>query len=89
MPKNYHLTFSLDEDNHNEAFKVLKAGGNIAAVFRKYLPETFKGFNVINADENDLRFLNKVKKKVGGLICGLVAKGKAKTDFSGFVLDAQ
>tara|TARA_B110000483_G_C18064213_1_gene491529 strand:- start:88 stop:840 length:753 start_codon:yes stop_codon:yes gene_type:complete len=89
MPKNYHLTFSLDEENQKEAFKVLKAGGNIAAVFRKFLPETFKGFNVINGDENDLRFLNKVKKKVGGLICGLVAKGKAKTDFSGFVLDAK
>lgn len=85
MPKNYHLTFSLDEDNEKQAFNILKLGGNISAVFRKYLPKTFKGFKVINADETDLRFLD-----LKNSICGLIAKGKAKTDFeSGFVLDVQ
>ena len=84
MPKNYHITYSLNEDNKKEAFNILKLGGNISAVFRKYLPETFKGFKVINADETDLRFLD-----LKNSICGLIAKGKAKTDFSGFVLDAQ
>ena len=86
--KNYHLTYSLCEDNHNEAFNILKLGGNISAVFRKYIPTTFKNFNVINADETDLRFLDKFKNQVGGLICGLIAKGPAKKDYSGFVLDA-
>jgi len=84
MPSNYHVTYSLNEDNKKQAFNVLKLGGNISAVFRKYLPKTFKGFNVLNADETDLRFLD-----LKNSICGLIAKGKAKTDFSGFVLDAQ
>jgi len=87
--KNYHLTYSLCEDNKKEAFNILKLGGNISAVFRKYIPESFKNFNVINADETDLRFLDNVKNQVGGLICGLIAKGPAKKDYSGFVLDAQ
>lgn len=84
MPKNYYITYSLNEDNKKEAFNILKLGGNISAVFRKYLPKNFKGFNVLNADETDLRFLD-----LKNSICGLVAKGKAKTDYSGFVLDTQ
>jgi hypothetical protein len=84
LPSNYHLTYSLNEDNKKEAFNILKLGGNISAVFRKYLPKNFKGFNVLNADETDLRFLD-----LKNSICGLVAKGKAKTDYSGFVLDTQ
>ena len=84
MPKNYYITYSLNEDNKKEAFNILKLGGNISAVFRKYLPKTFKGFNVLNADETDLRFLD-----IKNSICGLVAKGKAKKDYSGFVLDTQ
>jgi hypothetical protein len=84
MPSNYYVTYSLNEDNKKEAFNILKLGGNISAVFRKYLPKTFKGFNVLNADETDLRFLD-----LKNSICGLVAKGKAKKDFSGFVLDTQ
>ena len=34
-PKNYHLTYSLNEDNKDLAFNILKMGGNISAVFRK------------------------------------------------------
>ena len=82
MPSNYHLTYSLNEDNYDLAFNILKLGGNISAVFRKYIPEIFKGYKVVNADLSDLRF-NDPKN----VICGLIAKGKAKTDFSGFVLD--
>tara|TARA_R100001594_G_scaffold150318_2_gene211001 strand:- start:321 stop:1061 length:741 start_codon:yes stop_codon:yes gene_type:complete len=82
MPSNYHLTYSLNEDNKDLAFNILKLGGNISAVFRKYIPKIFKGYKVVNADESDLRF-NDPKN----VICGLIAKGKAKTDFSGFVLD--
>ena len=33
-PKNYHITYSLNEDNKKEAFNILKKGGNISAVFR-------------------------------------------------------
>jgi len=84
LPKNYYITYSLNEDNKKEAFNILKLGGNISAVFRNILPKTFKGFNVINADETDLRFTDSLNS-----ICGLMAKGKAKRDYSGFVLDVQ
>lgn len=83
MPKNYHITFSLDEENQPEAFKVLKRGGNIAAVFRKALPKKYKGYRVIDGDQSDIRFQDKKQS-----IVGLIAKGKAKKDETGFVLDA-
>jgi len=81
-PSNYHLTYSLNEDNYKEAFDILLRGGNISAVFRNELPQTYKGYRVINADETDLRFTDD-----NNVICGLMAKGKAKKDYSGFVLD--
>jgi hypothetical protein len=81
-PSNYHLTYSLNEDNYKEAFDILLKGGNISAVFRNELPETYKGYKVINADETDLRFTDDTN-----IIAGLMAKGKAKKDYSGFVLD--
>src|SRR5215467_2751540 len=34
LPPNYHLTFSLAENNQAEAYTVLEAGGNVAMVFR-------------------------------------------------------
>ena len=83
-PKNYHLTYSLNEDNKKEAMQVLKSGGNVSVVFRnKKLPKRFKGFKVINADESDVRF-----KDPKNVIAGLYAKGKARYDRSGFVQDA-
>ena len=83
-PKNYHLTYSLNEDNKKEAMQVLKRGGNVSVVFRnKKLPKKFKGFKVINADESDVRF-----KDPKNVIAGLYAKGKARYDQSGFVQDA-
>ena len=82
LPKNYHITYSLNEDNKKQAFDILKKGGNISVVFRKSLPKKFMGYKIVNADLNDLRFLDG-----HNIIAGLVAKGKAKNDFSGFVLD--
>ena len=83
-PKNYHLTYSLNEDNKKEAMQVLKRGGNVSVVFRdKKLPKKFKGFKVINADESDVRF-----KDPKNVIAGLYAKGRARYDNSGFVQDA-
>ena len=82
-PKNYHLTYSLNEDNKKEAMQVLKRGGNVSVVFRnKKLPKKFKGFKVINADYSDVRF-----KDPKNVIAGLYAKGKARYDQSGFVQD--
>ena len=81
-PPNYHLTYSLNEDNYDKAMQVLNEGGNIAVVFRKDLPETFAGRKVVNGDLHDLRLLD--PKNV---VVGLKAKGKAKTDYSGFVMN--
>lgn len=79
LPANYHLTFSLAEDNDAFAVKALENGMNVAAVFRT-LPDTFMGRKVINGDDTDLRFLDEQ-----GVIVGLKAKGKAKKDATGFV----
>jgi hypothetical protein len=84
IPKNYHLTFSLSEVNESDARFVLQRKGNVAVVFRtKQIPKTFLGTKVINGDESDLRFLDKKHR-----IVGLFAKGRAKKDTSGFVIDA-
>ena len=83
MPSNYHLTYSLNEDNIQQAFDILNKGGNISAVFRHGLPEKYKGYTVINADDSDLRF-----QDPHNIICGLKAKGKAIKDYSGFVLES-
>lgn len=92
LPSNYHLTFSRSETNHEKAMELLKRGFNVAMVFDK-LPSTFEGFEVINADLDDLRFLDKK-----GVICGLkykkmTGKGgaeKNKVAFeSGFVIRTQ
>ena len=82
LPSNYSLTFSRSETNETQCLEVLKRGGNVAVVFRsKALPTHWNGFKVINGDENDLRFLDPK-----GVVVGLTAKGKAKTDTSGFVV---
>jgi len=79
-PKNYHLTFSLSENNGNMLNPAIQAGMNVAVVFRKYLPNTFQGYDVINGDITDLRFLDRP-----GVVVGLGAKGRARRDTSGFV----
>ena len=78
---NYHLTFSRSENNENIALSYLLNGYNSAFVFSGKLPKTYKGFKVFNGDDTDLRFLD--PKNV---IIGLIAKGSAKKDNSGFVI---
>src|SRR5210317_898103 len=83
FPSNYHLTFSLGSSNKKEAKEILKAGGNVAVVFRnKKLPKTFWGHKVFNADKTDLRF-----KDPKNVIAGLYAKGKARYYNTVFVQD--
>jgi hypothetical protein len=87
MPSNYHLTLSYSEADKDYAEQVYQAvldtGVNMAVVFRDKLPKTFRGLRVINGDADDLRFLDPK-----GVVVGLKAKGKAKRDTSGFVIDA-
>jgi len=82
LPKNYHLTFSRSESNDAVVDAILASGGNVAAVFRGSLPETWKGKPVFSGDFSDHRFLD--PKNV---IIGLTTKGKAKQDKSGFVIE--
>ena len=80
FPSNYHLTFSRSENNDKKCEMVLAMNGNVAVVFRNQLPKTWKGFEVVNGDETDLRFLDK-----RGVVVGLIEKGMAKKDLTGFV----
>lgn len=82
LNSNYHITFSRSEDNEQECIDLLKKGGNVAVVFRNKLPETWNGYKVINGDESDLRFLDP-----RNVVVGLKAKGAAKKDTAGFVVD--
>ena len=77
---NYHLTFSKADGNDSDVAKAIAQGYNIAAVFDE-MPAEYMGLPVINADETDLRFLDPK-----GCIAGLKAKGRAKKDYSGFVI---
>ena len=87
LPDNYHITWSYSEATkaYAERFDAVTADGtNAAVVFRgKTLPDFFRGKPVLNGDAHDLRFLDDPHHVVG-----LLAKGKAKQDTSGFVVDA-
>ena len=83
MP-NYHLTFSLKENNDRDAIEALRQGYNVAVVMNvgrnEEKPKTWGGYPVYNGDETDLRFLDP-----NGHIIGLFPKGKARKDTTGFV----
>lgn len=81
MPDNYHLTFSRSESNDHEVAKILGAGGNAAVVFGSKLPARWRGKRVVDGDQSDLRFLDPAN-----VVVGLIAKGEAKKDTSGFVI---
>ena len=89
---NYHLTFSLAENNDAKACVALNNGVNVAvAMFVRKgeaMPKYFSiggvDWPVLDGDETDLRFLDKP-----GHIVGLRAKGRAKRDTTGFVRHVQ
>jgi hypothetical protein len=83
---NYHITFSKSEVNAGECFSALTKGISVAVVFAvkkgRALPATYGGWNVVDGDLSDLRFLDPK-----GVIVGLRAKGPAKRDCAGFVIN--
>ena len=85
LPANYHLTYSRDETTPDTLVKSLCAsGGNVAVVFRgKELPRKWLGIEVIDGDDSDLRF-----QDGEGKIVGLLEKGLAKKDETGFVVES-
>lgn len=82
---NYHLTFSLAENNDSDALTAINQGYNVAVVLRvkrsDVKPSEWSGFPVIDGDETDVRFFD----EKGGHIVALTAKGDALKDTSGFV----
>ena len=80
---NYHLTWSYSQANDKYASLFDKVPYNKAVVFFDALPSMFKGLKVIDGDKHDMRFLDKTNSVVG-----LLAKGKAKQDDTGFVIKA-
>jgi len=85
---NYHLTWSYSNASPKYAAMMqtaLDRGMNVATVFRKAFDyaNTWMGLPVVNGDADDLRILD----PKGGHIVALYAKGKAKKDASGFVVD--
>jgi hypothetical protein len=86
LPKNYDLTFSYSGVIQYQPY-VKKAIDNqmrIATVFRKVedIPTSFLGLPVVGGDNSDIRHLDDQNT-----IVALYAKGKAKKDYSGFVVD--
>ena len=87
VPANYHLTWSYSAANEAYAKQhaIAKANGlNIAVVFRRKgdIPTQFLGLPTIDGDRDDMRFLDPK-----GVVVALYAKGKAKQDNTGFVVN--
>lgn len=87
---NYHLTFSYSEASAiylKQAKIAQERGMNMAVVFRSAdnIPAGFLGLPTVDGDKTDLRFLD-IKEQS---IIALYAKGKARKDNTGFVIDAK
>lgn len=83
LPKNYTLTFSRSEINHDKAIELLNRGFNVAMVFDK-VPTNYLGFKVINGDTNDLRFKDKKGVIVGLKYKKMTGKGAGKNNIGAF-----
>ena len=86
LPANYDLTFSYSgvATYQNAVKKALERNMRIAVVFRKKknIPCNFMGMACVDGDKNDVRHRNPQ-----GVVVALSAKGKAKKDTTGFVVD--
>lgn len=85
LPANYHLTFSRTERSGNRELRdILRMGGNVAVLFEGEFPKTFLNRKVIDGVAHDFRFTDPPKT-----IVGLIPRGRARTDRSGFVVRLQ
>jgi hypothetical protein len=86
VPANYDLTFSYSgvETYQKHVIKALRAGARMAVVFRDKarIPSSWSGLRVVDGDDTDIRHLDPQ-----GVIVALYAKGNAKHDTTGFVVD--
>jgi hypothetical protein len=87
VPANYDLTFSYSglPGYQAQVKKAIASGMRIATVFRTRdsIPSEFMGMQCVDGDDSDIRHLDPK-----GVIVALYAKGKARTDNSGFVIDS-
>lgn len=83
LPANYHLTFSRAEDNDHKVDQVLEHTSAAVVFAGDALPDTWRGYPVIDGDEHDARFTDAGP----GTIIGLLAKGRGKKDETGFVIN--
>lgn len=84
LPSNYDLTFSYSaapKYQNQVVSALLHKGTKMAVVFAGEFPLTFMGRKVIDGDAQDARFLD-----AQGVIVGLKAKGKAKTQQNDFIV---
>ena len=86
LPANYDLTFSYSgvKEYQKYAMQAIDSGMRLAVVFRlqDQIPSEFLGLPCIDGDNTDIRHLDPKRS-----IVALYAKGKAKKDYSGFVID--
>lgn len=80
---NYHVTFSRSETNDADCLQAIALGFNVAVVFSGAVPTIYMDRPIVDGDGHDLRFLDKPN-----VIVALKAKGKARKDASGFVVNA-
>jgi hypothetical protein len=87
IPKNYDLTFSYSGLPAYQKYvhQAIAQGMRIAVVFRNEadIPASFLGLPCVPGDNSDLRPYD-----ASGVVVALYAKGKARKDTSGFVVDA-
>lgn len=79
---NIWYTFSRSEINNSELPLALSLGANVSVVFKGYLPKSYWGYPVVDGDKSDNLMIGKKST-----IIGLVAKGEAKKDATGFVVN--
>jgi hypothetical protein len=83
---NYHITFSKNEMNDVDCKIALERGYNVAVVFNTKkglsLPPFWNDYPVYDGDDTDVRFYDPDNH-----VIGLRAKGMAKKDNSGFVIN--
>jgi hypothetical protein len=63
---NYDLTYSYSGHNWSECEEILNnKSGRVAVVFEKSLPETYKGYKVVDGDAYDMRYVDEQSVIVG------------------------
>lgn len=86
IPSNYDLTFSYSGMAGYQKYvaQAIAEGMRIAVVFRNRegIPATFMGLECVDGDDSDIRHIDPQ-----GVVVALYAKGNAKSDLSGFVVD--